>query len=82
MHKHCFRFLLGVKKAPRENEDNDYAKFLGDKQGVLWYVMVFSGVVNCPHVFKKYDHDGLYSSRCLKEPVEARHAGDILTDRD
>ena len=37
---------MGVKKAPRETEDNDYAKYLGDKQGVLWYVMVFSGVVN------------------------------------
>ena len=31
---------------PRETENNAYAKFLGDKQGVLWYVMVFSGVVN------------------------------------
>ena len=33
--------------APRETEDNAYAKFWGDKQRVLWYVMVFSGVVNC-----------------------------------
>ena len=32
--------------APRENESNAYAKFWGDKQRVLWYVMVFSGVVN------------------------------------
>ena len=31
---------------PRETEYNAYAKFWGDKQGVLWYVMVFSGVVN------------------------------------
>ena len=28
--------------APREPENNDYAKFGGDKK-VLWYVMVFSG---------------------------------------
>ena len=33
--------------APRETEDNAYAKFWDDKQKVLWYVMVFSGVVNC-----------------------------------
>ena len=33
--------------APRENENNAYAKFWGDKQRALWYVMVFSGVVNC-----------------------------------
>ena len=33
--------------APRETKNNAYAKFWGDKQRVLWYVMVFSGVVNC-----------------------------------
>ena len=32
--------------APRETENNAYAKFLGDKQRALWYVMAFSGVVN------------------------------------
>ena len=33
--------------APRETENNAYAKFWGDKQRALWYVMVFSVVVNC-----------------------------------
>ena len=33
--------------APRETENNAYAKFWGDKQRALWYVIVFSGVVNC-----------------------------------
>ena len=32
--------------AQREAEDNADAKFWGDKQRALWYVMVFSGVVN------------------------------------
>ena len=32
LHKHCFQFLLGVKMAPRETENNAYAKFWGDKQ--------------------------------------------------
>ena len=27
--------------APRETEDNAYAKFWGEKQRTLWYVMVF-----------------------------------------
>ena len=27
--------------APRETENNTYAKFWGDKQRALWYVMVF-----------------------------------------
>ena len=41
LHKHCFQFLLGVKMAPRDTENNAYAKFWGDKQRALWYVMVF-----------------------------------------
>jgi len=33
--------------APREAENNAQAKFgVGDKQRVLWYDMVFSGVFN------------------------------------
>ena len=47
LHKHCLKFLSGVKMAPRETENNAYAKFWGDKQRALWYVMVFSGVVSC-----------------------------------
>ena len=39
LHKQNLQFLLGVKMAPREN--NAYAKFLGNKQRALWYVMVF-----------------------------------------
>ena len=31
---------------PRETENNAYAKFWGDKLRALWYVMVFSGVIN------------------------------------
>ena len=46
LHKHCFQFLLGVKTAPRETENNAYAKFWGEKQRALWYVMIFSGVAN------------------------------------
>ena len=46
LHKHCLQFLLGVKMAPREIENNAYLNFWGDKQRALWYVMVFSGVVN------------------------------------
>ena len=47
LHKHCLQFLLGIKMAPKETENNAYAKFWGDKQRALWYVMVFSGVANC-----------------------------------
>ena len=33
--------------APRETENDAYAKFWVYKQIALWYAMVFSGVVNC-----------------------------------
>ena len=46
LRKDCLQFLLGVKMALRETENNAYAKFWGDKKRVLWYVMVFFGVVN------------------------------------
>ena len=46
LHKRCLLFLLGVQMTPRETEINAYAEFWGDKRRVLWYVMVFSGVVN------------------------------------
>ena len=32
--------------AQRETENNASAKFWGDKERALWFVMVFSGVVN------------------------------------
>ena len=35
LHKHCLQFLLEVKMAPRETENNAYAKFWGDKQKAL-----------------------------------------------
>ena len=35
---------------PRETENNAYAKSWGDKKRALWYVMVFSGVVNLEHL--------------------------------
>ena len=46
LHKQCLQFLLGIKMAPRETENDAYAKFWGDKQTALWYVMECSGVVN------------------------------------
>ena len=42
----CLQFLLEVKMAPRETENNAYANSWGDKQRALWYVIVFSRVVN------------------------------------
>ena len=44
LFKHCLQFLLGVKMAPGETENNAYAKFWDDKQRALWYAMVFSAV--------------------------------------
>ena len=46
LHKHCFQFLLGPFEIPKETENNASAKFWDVKQRALWYVMVFSAVVN------------------------------------
>ena len=46
LQKHCLQILLGVKMAPRETENNAYAKFWADKQRAFWYVMLLSVVVN------------------------------------
>ena len=46
LYKRCLLFLLGVEMVPRETENNAYAEFWGDKQRELWYVIVFSGMVN------------------------------------
>ena len=46
LHKDYLQFLLGVKMAPRETENNGYAKIWGDKERASWYVMVFSVMVN------------------------------------
>ena len=48
LDKHFLQFFLAVKIAPRETENNGYAKFWVDKQTVV-VVVVFSGVVNCTH---------------------------------
>ena len=36
LQKHCLQFLLAIKLAPRQTENNAYAKFWGDKQRALW----------------------------------------------
>ena len=54
--------------APRETENNAYAKFWGDKQRALWYVMVFSGVVNCITVFWSPDKKNIHSR--VQRPID------------
>ena len=48
LHKHFLQFLLGIKMAPRETENNAYAQFFfvtkKEHYGMLCF---FSGVVNC-----------------------------------
>ena len=53
LHKHCLHFLFGVKMAPKETENIAYAKFWGNKKRALWYVTVFSVVVD-----RAFSHDG------------------------
>ena len=61
--------------APRETENNAYAKFWGDKQRVLWYVMIFSEVVNYRTLAYPFGNfcDDLKSccSKCLRAVMES-----------
>ena len=45
LHKHCFQFLLGIIKAPRENKNNAYAKFGGTSKE--YYGIFRSGLLKC-----------------------------------
>ena len=50
VHKHCLQFLVGVKMAPRETENNAYAKFwVTNKEhyGILWYFLEWSILCVC-----------------------------------
>ena len=45
LHKHCLQFLLGVKMALRETENNAYSNFwVTNKEhcGMLWYFLLWS----------------------------------------
>ena len=46
LHKHCLQLLLGVKWLQEKLKTMLIQIFGGNKQRALWYVMVFSGVVN------------------------------------
>ena len=44
LHKHCLQFLLAVKMAPRETENNAYAKFgVTNKERFVCYGIFWSG---------------------------------------
>ena len=64
LHKHCLHFVFGVKMAPRETENNAYAKFWDDKQRALWCVMVFSVVVN--RAFQMTSRQPYWCSKTIK----------------
>ena len=46
LQKHRLHFLFGVERAPRETENNAHAKFWGNKERALWYVMECYVVAN------------------------------------
>ena len=75
LRKHCRQFLLGVKLAPRETENNAYAKFWGDKQRALWYVMIFSGVVNI-------GAEQLHSKTEIATALTLHHTFHLIIDKE
>ena len=65
LHKYFFQCLLGPFQLPRQTEDNAYAKFRGDKQRALWYVMVFSGAVTELFTLFNPESVALFDKPCI-----------------
>ena len=67
LYKHCLQFLLEVNMAPRETENNAYAKFWAGKQRALWYVMV---IIFCSGQLMLYNVHVTYEiwSDCILRP--------------
>ena len=67
LHGHCLQFLLGVKMAAKETENNTCSKFGGDKKkelyGMLWYFLEWSidSITTClAHAPKKCTQSGKF----------------------
>ena len=54
LHKHCLQFLLGVKMAPRETENNAYAKFGVTNKEHYGYGFFWSGYLQSPLTLKTH----------------------------
>ena len=55
LHKQCLQFLLGVKMAPRETENNAYAKFgVTNKEHFMVMVFFWSGYPQSPLTLKTH----------------------------
>ena len=68
--KHCLQFLLGVKMAPRETENNAYAKFgVTNKEhyGMLWYFLEWLIILHSTKSYPVYcKHSFIYLVDFLK----------------
>ena len=64
--------------APRETENNAYAKFWGDKQRTLWYVMVFLEWSIHKGATRRLRRDSLRCSRPAHNPSSTRAIVGIL----
>ena len=62
MHKHCFQFLLGITKAPKENKNSAYAKFGGTNKE-------YSGIFRSG----LFSHEIKSSLRLKKKNPESAH---------
>ena len=72
LHKRCLKFLLGVEMAPRETENNAYAKFgVTNKEhyGMLWYFLEWSITAYGDIVCVKFTDVVIRDYRCKQCPV-------------
>ena len=71
LHKHCLQFLLAVKMAPRETENNAYAKFgvtHKEHHGMLWYFLEWSRIRSCVQIPVSFGRGKNFGLRNLADP--------------
>ena len=71
LHKHCLQFLLAVKMAPRETENNAYAKFgvtHKEHHGMLWYFLEWSRIRSCVQISVSFGRGKNFGLRNLADP--------------
>ena len=84
LHKHCLQFLLAVKMAPRETENNAYAKFgVTNKEhhGMLWYFLEWSRIQqihNIVQVSISFGRGKDFGLRILADPSFECHFTEVI----
>ena len=83
-YKHCLQFLLAIKMAPRETENNAYAKFgVTNKEhhGMLWYFLEWSRIQQIHNIVQisiSFGRGKDFGLRILADPSFECHFTEVI----